>query len=177
MSLITHLPSRLDAVWTCARAGEADQAFLREVFASTKAIELSLLDPDPVVRSAFVAMQMLAQRRSAELYYPGAIELVLHHEGVSAGRLWLHDDGNGLRIVDITLLPPFQGRGAARACLGALIRLADAHGRALHLHVLIDNPIRHWYARLGFELTATTGLYQAMTRLPTLSESEHHEQA
>lgn len=175
MSLITHLPARLDAVWTCGRAGETDQAFLREVFASTKAIELSLLEPDPAVRASFVAMQMLAQRRSAELYYPGAIELVLHHQGISAGRLWLHDDGSSLRIVDITLLQAFQGQGAARACLRALMHLADTHGRALHLHVLIDNPIRHWYVRLGFELTSTTGLYQAMTRLPTLFESEHEQ--
>lgn len=177
MSLIARLPSRLDAVWTCARAGEADQAFLRVVFASTKAVELSALGPDPSVREAFIAMQVRAQRRSVALYYPGSIELVLRHREQAAGRLWLHEDDSGLRIVDITLLPEWQGKGAARACMRALMRLADDHARALHLHVLADNPVRHWYGRLGFELMGTAGLYQAMTRLPTLLESEHHEQA
>jgi GNAT superfamily N-acetyltransferase len=177
MSLIARLPERLDTVWTCTRAGEADQAFLRVVFASARAVEVGTLGPDPALREAHIAMQMHAQRRSVALYYPGSIELVLRHRAQAGGRLWLHEDDSGLRIVDITLLPEWRGKGAARACLGALTQLADDHAWPLHLHVLADNPIRHWYARLGFESMGSAGLYLAMTRLPILLESEQHEPA
>ena len=73
------------------------------------------------------------------------------------------------------MLPAYQGRGGARTALLTLLSLADAHGVAVHLHVLQDNPVRHWYARLGFETTSMSGLYQAMTRIPTVQEYPHEQ--
>ncbi len=163
--------------WPCTRATQADQAVLREVFASTRQIELSLLPPDQVQRDVFIAVQMQAQRRSVAAHYPGAVELLIHHQGQVAGRLWLHEDEVGVRVLDITVLPAFQRQGGARTCLHTLLHLADAMGRATHLHVMIDNPVRHWYARLGFDTQGTAGLYQAMTRLPTVAMEYQHEQA
>jgi len=176
-SLIAHLLLSLTGPWQCTQATVADQVLLREVFASTRQIELDLLGPDPALRDAFVGMQMLAQRRSVALHYPAAVELVIRHQGQAAGRLWLHEDEAGVRVVDITMLPAFQHRGGATACLRTLLHLADTSGRAVHLHVLLDNVARHWYARLGFDITGTHGLYQAMTRLPTVDLEYQHEQA
>lgn len=176
-SLITRLLWAQQGPWQCTRATAADQAVLREVFASTRQIELDLLGPDTTRREAFIGMQLLAQRRSVALHYPAAIELVIRHEGQAAGRLWLHEDEAGVRVVDITLLPAFQRQGGARACLGTLLHLADTMGRATHLHVMIDNPVRHWYAHLGFDIQGTSGLHQAMTRLPTVVMEYQHEQA
>lgn len=176
-SLITQLLSSLTGAWQCTRATAIDQAVLREVFASSRQTELALLGPAPQQREAFIEMQMLAQRRSVALHYPGAVELLIHHQGQAAGRLWLHEDEAGVRVVDITLLPAFQRQGGARTCLQALLRLADTLGRATHLHVMIDNPVRHWYARLGFDIQGTAGLYQAMTRLPAVAMEYQHEQA
>lgn len=173
--LIMRLPATLTGAWQCTPAGTGDQAFLREVFASTKSIELHLLGPDAGTRDAFIQMQMLAQRRSIALHYPAAIELIIRHHGQPAGRLWLHEDHEGLRVVDITILPAFQHLGGARACLHALLNLTDADGVAVHLHVLQDNPVRHWYAELGFEITSVSGLYQAMTRIPTVEEHQHEQ--
>ena len=173
--LILRLPAALQGAWQCVPASAGDQAFLRDVFASTRRIELDLLGPDTGVREVFIRTQMLAQRRSVELHYPTAIELILRHHGQPAGRLWLHEDADGLRVVDITVLPAFQRMGGASAGLQALLQLADADGVATHLHVLQDNPIRHWYARLGFETTTVSGLHQAMTRIPTVQEYEHEQ--
>lgn len=175
--LLTQLPRALPAPWQCLRAGQDDQALLRDVFASTKRIELSQLTPDVQLRDVFIGMQMRAQRQSVARYYPDAIEWVVRHHKTAVGRLWLHEDTAGVRIIDITLLPEHQGQGGARTLLHTLMRLADQSGRPLHLHVLADNPIRHWYARLGFALTATSGLYQAMTRLPTVALEQRYEQA
>lgn len=173
--LILRLPAVLTGAWQCTPAGTSDQDFLREVFASTKRIELHLLGPNASTRDAFIQMQMLAQRRTIALHYPAAIELVVRHHGQPAGRLWLHEDQDGLRVVDITILPAFQRMGGASACLQALLNLADADGVPVHLHVLQDNPVRHWYAGLGFEITSVSGLYQAMTRIPTVEEHQHEQ--
>ena len=173
--LILRLPDVLTGAWQCTPAGSSDQAFLREVFASTRRIELDLLGADTRVRDDFVQMQMLAQRRSIALHYPTAIELIVRHHGQPAGRLWLHEGEEGLRVVDITILPAFQRMGGATACLRVLLELADSDGVPTHLHVLQDNPIRHWYARLGFEITSVSGLYQAMTRIPTIEEYQHEQ--
>jgi ribosomal protein S18 acetylase RimI-like enzyme len=173
--LSLRLPSALKGAWQCVPASAGDQDFLREVFASTKSIELQLLGPHADTRDAFIASQMQAQRRSIALHYPTAMELILRHHGQPAGRLWLHEDPAGLRLVDITVLPAFQRMGGASACLQALLRLADADGMPTHLHVLQDNPVRHWYARLGFDITAASGLYQAMTRIPTIEEHQHEQ--
>ena len=174
--LARYASSMRHGPWTCRPASEGDEPLLRAVLATSKAIELALLGPDSVLREAFIGLQMRAQRHSVERHYPGAREFVLMHLDQAAGRLWLHEDDEGLRLIDITVLPAFQRLGGARTCLQALIRLADLYGRSTHLHVLADNPIRHWYARLGFDLTGSAGLHQAMTRLPTILES-HHEQA
>lgn len=173
--LILRLPAVLTGAWQCTPAGASDQDFLREVFASTKRIELHLLGPHASTRDAFIQMQMLAQRRTITLHYPAAIELVVRHHGQPAGRLWLHEDQDGLRVVDITILPAFQRMGGASACLQALLNLADADGVPVHLHVLQDNPVRHWYGGLGFEITSVSGLYQAMTRIPTVEEHQHEQ--
>ncbi|HEX5356094.1 MAG TPA: GNAT family N-acetyltransferase [Aquabacterium sp.] len=173
--LILRLPAALKGAWQCVPAGAGDRAFLQEVFASTRSIELELLGPDTALRDAFIQSQMLAQRRSVELHYPAAIELILRHHGQPAGRLWLHEDHDGLRVVDITVLPAFQRMGGASSCLQALLQLADADVVPIHLHVLRDNPVRHWYARLGFDITSVSGLYQAMTRIPTIEEHQHEQ--
>lgn len=174
-TLILRLPAALKGAWQCAPAGAGDRAFLQEVFASSRSMELDLLGSDAAWRDAFIQSQMLAQRRSVELHYPAAIEMILRHHGQPAGRLWLHEDRDGLRVVDITVLPAFQRMGGASTCLLALLQLADVDGVSVHLHVMQDNPIRHWYTRLGFEITSVSGLYQAMTRIPTIEEHQHEQ--
>ena len=46
---------------------------------------MSLLGSDADTRDAFIRMQMQAQRRSVELHYPAAVELILRHHGHAAG--------------------------------------------------------------------------------------------
>lgn len=169
MQLAGLLSRHLPPPWRCMPVDQQDQTFLREVFASTKQIELSLLPTDAAMREAFIGTQMRAQHQSVNWHYPGACELILRHGEKSLGRLWLHEDASGWRLIDITIMPAHQGQGAARVVLGTLRHLADLHGHAIHLHVMADNPARHWYGRLGFETTARSGLFQAMTRIPMVA--------
>jgi ribosomal protein S18 acetylase RimI-like enzyme len=73
------------------------------------------------------------------------------------------------------VLPTHRQQGVASGCLQALLQLADAHGLAMHLHVLSDNPVRAWYARLGFVVTGIQGLHQAMTRSALHPESSYEQ--
>lgn len=166
----------------CRPAQAADESLLREVFASTRAQDLALLGMEPVVLSTLVQMQFEAQRRHYMQTHPGCMAWVVEGAASGAmapqtlGQMWLHLDASGLHLMDIAVLPTQRGQGIAAICVQALLHLADAHGWPVHLHVLADSAIRHWYARLGFVTTAHVGLHQAMTR-PVIDSEKRYEQA
>jgi GNAT superfamily N-acetyltransferase len=166
----------------CRPAQASDESLLREVFASTRAQDLALLGMEPVVLSTLVQMQFEAQRHHYTRAHAGCMAWVVERAaaGSSApqalGHMWLHLDASGLRLMDIAVLPAQRGQGIAAICVQALLHLADAHGWPVHLHVLADDAIRHWYARLGFVTTAHVGQHQAMTR-PVIDPESRYEQA
>jgi ribosomal protein S18 acetylase RimI-like enzyme len=160
----------------CRPAEVADMGFLRQAYASTRAQDLALLGVDPAVLETLVSMQFDAQRRHYVQHYPGCMPWVIEQHGQALGQMWLHLDDDGLRLMDIAVLPAHRRQGLASSCVQALLRLADQHAWPVHLHVLADNPIRHWYARLGFVVTDESGLHQAMTR-QAIEQETRYEQA
>lgn len=59
-------------------------------------------------------------------------------------------------IVQIQILPAYQGRGIATDLIGKCLQQADNAGVSVKLSVLKGNPAIHLYRRLGFEVAATT---------------------
>jgi len=59
-------------------------------------------------------------------------------------------------IVQIQILPAYQGRGFATDLIGKFLNQADSAGVPVKLSVLKGNPAINLYRRLGFEVTATT---------------------
>lgn len=153
-----------------------DMGFLRDAHASTRAQDLALLSVDPAMLQALVQMQFEAQRQHYVHHYPGSMPWVIAHQGRPVGHMWLHHDDHGLRLMDIAVLPAHRGLGVAGVCMRALMAVAQEQGCPVHLHVRADNPIRHWYARLGFATTGTSGLHLAMTFSHAV-EDPRYEQA
>jgi ribosomal protein S18 acetylase RimI-like enzyme len=160
----------------CRPADAADTGFLRDLHAHTRALDLALLDVAPTLLATLLTMQFDAQGRHHRQQHPGCMPWVIERHGQALGQMWLHLDDHGLHLMDIAVLPAHQGQGLASTCVQALLQLADHHAWPVHLHVLADNPIRHWYARLGFAVTAEAGLHQAMTR-PAVEQETRYEQA
>jgi len=176
MAPLAELQSRLDgpAGLRCRPVDAGDEPFLLQLHASTQAPDLASAGLDPAMLSGLVHMQFEAQRRHYRQHYPGCEAWLIERAG-PVGQLWLQLGKPGLCLMDITVLPAHRRQGVATACLAALTRWADEHGRHVHLHVAVDNPVRAWYERLGFVITGTHGLHQAMTRFSVNRETLYEQ--
>jgi len=147
---------------TLRTASDSDEDFLRQVYASTRAAELGLLDwPEPV-KEAFVRQQFDAQQTFYRQVMPGATYHVIMLGGRPAGRLYLDHRRSETCIVDIAVLPAFQHRGAGSLILDRVLGEAAARGASVSLHVEVDNPARAWYLRRGFAVEADEGVHLRM---------------
>ena len=85
-------------------------------------------------------------------------------DGRPAGRLYICRLPDQLRIVDISLLPEFRGRGIGTHLLRDLIAEGDAEGVPLTLHVEQDNSALRWWEHLGFSVVEVRAPYLYMER-------------
>jgi ribosomal protein S18 acetylase RimI-like enzyme len=139
-------------------ATDADEAFLRAVYAASRADEVAAFGwPDAQV-AAFLGQQFDAQRAHYRAAHPDAVEGVIELEGEPAGRLYADRGATALRVLDVALLPERRGLGTGTALLGALQADAAAFGVPLRLHVAHTNPARRLYERLGLRPVADDGV-------------------
>jgi ribosomal protein S18 acetylase RimI-like enzyme len=143
-------------------ATAADRDFLLSVYASTREEELSQVAWEEGAREAFIEHQFSAQDDHYRTNYPGATLDVIEVEGEPAGRLYVHRGPDEIRIMDIALVPAFRGRGTGTRLLGELMEEAGSSGRALSIHVEMNNPARRLYERLGFVPAGEHGVYVLM---------------
>ena len=146
--------------------GHADLPFIAALYATTRADEVAATGWPEEMRRAFLAQQHLAQHSHYARVWPDAERLIVERAGEPIGRLYLGADGDGLRIIDISLLPAERGRGLGGAILVDVIAAAEAAGRTVSIHVEKTNPARRLYERLGFLLVEDRGLYDLMERRP-----------
>jgi len=142
--------------------GAADEEFLYELYASTRADELARFGWGQMQRTAFLKMQFAAQTRSYLQQFPAAACDVILVEGQPAGRLYVDRQPARIRIVDIALLPEFRNAGVGATLLRGLQDEAAACGGAIQLHVACSNRALGLYTRLGFQVVADTGVYLEM---------------
>ena len=143
-------------------ARDADAPFLRSVYASTREEELAPVPWTEEQKDAFVAMQFAAQAAHYAQHYTGMTADVILVDGEPAGRLLVARWPEEIRIVDITLLPAFRGRGAGSELLAELMDEATKAGKRLSIHVERNNRALGLYERLGFEPVGETGIYLRM---------------
>jgi ribosomal protein S18 acetylase RimI-like enzyme len=137
----------------------ADEQFLREVYASTRAEELAAVPWNDEQKTAFLRMQFDAQDRYYREVYPhGAFDVILI-EGEPAGRLYVNRGPDEIRIIDIALLPAYRRRRIGTHLLGSLQTEAALARKALTIHVERFNPALRLYERLGFQQIADRGAY------------------
>jgi ribosomal protein S18 acetylase RimI-like enzyme len=131
-----------------------DYEDLVRVYASTRAAELAQVTWwDDAQKLAFCRAQYDAQKAEYDARFPGAQYDVILLEGRAAGRIWVGRDEEEIRLLDIALLPEFQGEGVGAALVGALIGEARSTGRRLrHMVFVLNEDARRFYERLGFRV-------------------------
>jgi len=77
-------------------------------------------------------------------------------DGIDAGFLDVVDKRTETLLSSIRLLPEFQNRGVGTRIIESVINKARRENKAVRLQVLKINPARHFYKRLGFEISDET---------------------
>jgi GNAT superfamily N-acetyltransferase len=141
----------------------ADDAFLLLVYYSTRADELSQAEWQEGQKELFVKWQFDLQRREYDARFPDADYFVILIDDLPAGRIWIGRDAEQIRLLDITLLPEFQNRGAGTILLHRLIEEAKETGKPLrHMVFVLNNDAHRFYERLGFLVIEEFGAYKHM---------------
>lgn len=140
-----------------------DDAFMREVYASTRADELTLVPWNDEQKEAFLQMQFHAQATHYQQHYPAAeYQVIERADGLPIGRLIIDRSGNSILLMDIALLPEFRNRGIGTAIIQDLMAEAIPTNRPIVLHVEIFNPAMRLYERFGFVKQSEQGVYHEM---------------
>jgi ribosomal protein S18 acetylase RimI-like enzyme len=146
--------------------GEADLPFLFLVYASTRTEELAVTGwPDDAKRN-FLAQQFNAQHVHYQHHYPDAEWLVVLRGGEPAGRLYIEEWPDQIRLIDIALLPQHRRAGIGSAILNDVLALAAAKGKPVTIHVERNNPAMQLYRRLGFATLGEAGVYDLLEWRP-----------
>ncbi|MEJ2445956.1 MAG: GNAT family N-acetyltransferase [Exilibacterium sp.] len=141
---------------------DTDRDFLLELYASTRASELSQTSWDERQINAFIEMQFRAQDIHYRNHYQGALFQIVELNAQAIGRYYLHETEQDVRIMEITLLPDKRGGGIGRSLLQREIQIAHTNGKTLSLHVECFNPAMRLFERLGFRTKMPGQVYHYM---------------
>lgn len=145
---------------------DADTEILSAIYISTRREEVARTGWPAPQQQAFLTMQARAQHEHYARHYPEAERSLIVVKGEVAGRLYVSHWQREIRIVDITLLPPFRGAGIGSRLLQALQERARTDGKPLSIHVEKTNPALRLYQRLGFKQREDKGVYLLMDWRP-----------
>lgn len=150
-------------------AVDEDLPFLALVYASTRLEEVAQTGWPLEAQHQFLAHQFEAQHRHYRQHYPAAEWLVIERDGEAAGRLYIEEWPDQIRLIDIALLPDQRGGGAGGAILADLMDMAAAAAKPLTIHVERNNRAMRLYRRLGFAPVDEHGVYDMMEWRPPAS--------
>jgi RimJ/RimL family protein N-acetyltransferase len=142
---------------TLREATEADETFLRAVYATTRAQELAAVPWNDEQKAAFVNMQFDAQHNHYHAQFPEASYEVILSGSEPIGRIYILREEDLIRILDVTLLLEHRNAGVGTEVLRDLMLEADQSGKALHIWVEDFNPSTHLFERLGFSKVQQEG--------------------
>jgi GNAT superfamily N-acetyltransferase len=144
----------------------SDQAFLLNLYSSTRSEELSLTQWPAEQKDIFLQQQFTAQHTYYQEHFPNASFMLILQGERPIGRIYTDNRIDEIRLIDIALLPEYRGKGIGASLLSDLQDKADAVGKPIRIHVEKFNPALRLYERLGFTHIADTGVYYLMEWSP-----------
>jgi ribosomal protein S18 acetylase RimI-like enzyme len=138
-----------------------DQAFLYELYASTRQEELEAWGWPLEMRDAFLGLQFKASQAQHQAFSGAEFHIVMV-DGVNAGRMIIHRTREELHLVDIALLPCHRNAGLGAALMQRVLGEAAGSKKPLRLHVLKGNRAARFYQRLGFAAIGETEMHVQM---------------
>lgn len=141
---------------------DSDRDFLRELYATTRAVEMEMVPWTDEQKHEFIDMQFTAQHTFYQEQFKQADFSIVQKNGENIGRLYLDHRNDETRIIDIALLPRYQRLGIGRQLLTDIIDAARERAVPVTIHVEKNNSARVLYDQLGFKLVEDQGVYDLM---------------
>lgn len=151
---------------TLRLATDDDREFLFRLYASTRAEEKALAGWGNEQWEGFLRMQFKLQHAWYMQNYLHSSFGVVIFAGTLAGRFYVDRTPGEIRIIDISLLPEYRGRGIGEGLMRDVLREGDERCVPVSLHVESNNPAMALYRRLGFQEEHFTGVFYFMKRRP-----------
>jgi RimJ/RimL family protein N-acetyltransferase len=148
---------------------ESDEAFLFELYASTREMEMAQVPWTEDQKRAFLEMQFAAQKRSYAAMYPDAVHQIIVHDQQPVGRLYLARQAGSYHILDITIAADWRGSGIGSAVLKEILDEADGVGKPTNIYIENFNPSLRLFERLGFGTKSVDGYLILLERPPAIS--------
>lgn len=157
---------RAEGAVTLRPATDADYAFMRRLYGSTRAEEMEHFPFGQEEKEAFLDQQFGAQYEHYRIHYPTCERNIIERDGRPVGRLFIDEWRDQIRLVDIALMPEWRGSGIGSRLLADVLARGAAAGKPVTIHVEAYNPALRLYRRLGFEHVDTNGVYYLMKWTP-----------
>ncbi|HEV7797652.1 MAG TPA: GNAT family N-acetyltransferase [Pyrinomonadaceae bacterium] len=162
---MTNLPN--GGKLTLRPVTKEDDPFLLALYGSTREAELSQVQWQDGQREIFLRWQFDLQRREYDARFPDARYQIVVIDDEPAGRIWVGEDEEQIRLLDIALLPQFQKRGAGTVLLRELMQEAARAGKLLrHMVFVLNDNAHRFYEQLGFVVIEDVGAYKHMEYRP-----------
>lgn len=145
-------------------AVESDAPAIAALYATTREEELRHVPWSALQKKAFTDWQSQQQEKHYSTHYPHCERLLVVAGRETIGRVYVDTTPGDVRLMEMTLLPAHRNRGIGSLLMQALLAYADGLARQVSLHVEPFNPAKRMYARLGFRVVETRGLYEYMVR-------------
>jgi GNAT superfamily N-acetyltransferase len=132
------------------RSSECDSGFLFQLFGEIKKAELHFdLFPE-IFPPGILQMQYNAWEEMVRTRYSRSDDFIIMLDSERAGRLQFLQSAKEIRIINISVLPIFQGKGIGTTILQRLLFDADSKGLEVTLEFDRTNRAATLYKRLGF---------------------------
>jgi ribosomal protein S18 acetylase RimI-like enzyme len=155
-----------DGQITLRPATEADDDFIFNCYASTRAQELAQVPWTAEQKESFIRMQYTAQKNHYAAEAPRATHDVIYVDATPVGRIYLDRRDDALHILDITVLPQHRNQGTGRLLLRRLLEEAGKLGKPVTIYVESFNPSLRLFERLGFKREHENGFHLLMKWQP-----------
>ncbi len=143
-----------------------DEAFLYQVYASTREDELAQVPWDEGEKETFLRMQFNAQHKYYQEQFLNAEFQIILLDDRPIGRLYVDRRPDEIRLIDIALLPGERNGGIGTLLLKELLVEAAEVEKPVRIHVERCNPALRLYERLGFSRIDDQGVYHLMEWSP-----------
>lgn len=154
-----------EASVTLRPAGIEDEAFLYELYCSTRSEEVAAWGLDPAQQEMFLKLQFAARQRHCDIAFDGSDHKIILCDNHPIGRLLVYRSEREIRLVDIAVLPEQRGRGFGTLLIRGLLDEARSD-RPVTLHVDKFSRAARLYQRLGFLVIGDTGADHKMEWRP-----------